>query len=442
MRKVYHLHIPKTAGTTINTWLDDLVPFGRARSPYFPRKFNVFMQETFGIEKARSKPIVDRICAELYDVMHGHDNMLSGISDSVFIFSFFRDPVARAYAQYKDQSGLKPWDVSFHPQKEFLLSSQRSKSFLELHDQWKDLTMFKAGYRNAQCRMLVINQLSPKAFFSAPDDEIFDRAVEVVDKRLAFIGLQSAFSRSMNSLSRVLEACPVALRQSANVGRYKKDEMDAETREVLLSLNRADQRLFDYVVSKFNATTALDNDYLEDEFERSHAVDRVADLALRFRAGVMTYTMNDALVGDGFHGRDGAGTPDCCRWTGPGSRSILYLPAAKRGHMASIAVKGWMHYEVRDSLVIKVNGHPVDYSLRHGPGVADWVDFSPPPGGEFLKLEFEISRPWTDHDCGRELSDGRSKGFAIWKILFGPKDLVLAAADKVEPAQLLDADDD
>jgi len=79
----------------------------------------------------------------------------------------------------------------------------------------------------------------------------------------------------------------------------------------------------------------------------------------------MIYKMSAALIGDGFWGRDSRGRPDCCRWTGPGDDSVLYVPSFDEPIVeVAMDVRGWIAPEARADFRVKIWDEAVDHRFE------------------------------------------------------------------------------
>jgi hypothetical protein len=412
---IYHLHVPKTAGSTINAWLDDLAPYKQVRPRTFEGDLAKFLRTSSSASDNVRNSIVVDASWKLFTVIHGHDNILSRMPNNAKSFVFFRDPVDRSISQHFDHSHLSPQDLLGLRHSGAMLLDCQSLGIEDFLKKWHQSTQFQEIYCDRHCRSLTDHKITKHEFFGMTIEDRFSAARKVIDTEIGFVGLQSAFSESLYNLARFLQVCPPDIRPSINVRSKPIAAPTDLTLKLLGSVTQADHKLLKHVETLVASRKAHSHPYSEKEFEEAYAKDRISDLKLRETALGLTYCMNDTLVGAGFWGRDGAGTLDCCRWTGPGSRSVIYLPNPAWACNIRIAVKGWMSVEVRKSFELWINDRRCDFVFEGGDNVADFICFE--AGGEdFLKIEFRVNAAVSDEECGRELSDGRRKGLAIWDI--------------------------
>ncbi len=416
--KIGHVHIPKTAGTSVNSWLDDLVSFERARPAVFPTRFAEFMRD-------HNVPVdvANELCSELswkaYDIVHGHRDLIRAAPEGAFLFTFLRDPIQRAWSQYFDHSRLQEHDYA-HLSKAFQRYHRavRAHSFSQSLKTLRNEPVLREIYEDRQCRALVSWKYSLDAFHELSPRQRFEEAAEALTDKIDFAGIQEDVPRSMRALAAALGACPAQQVRHLNVveRRTKAGEDEAVANAILAEMNQADQMLYDFATERSQASLAAAESYDEEDFESHYAHARVTALA-KIVGNTGLYTMNHPLIGTGFSGRDSAGTEECCRWTGPGTRSVIYLPFT--GNRLRIFIRGWIDDAVRESFRLRVNGQPVDFSFEKQEGAEDVAVFQPSKGAApYLKIEMEVARTFKDQELGRPGGDTRSKGASIWRIQY------------------------
>ena len=112
--KIYHFHIPKCAGTSLNEWLDDCVSFEKARPPQWHGPVLTWLKGR-GIAPRRAWTPVIRMSWDLFDVIHGHNNFLPERPQGSVTLTVLRDPISRSKSLFLDLATLKESDFAHKP---------------------------------------------------------------------------------------------------------------------------------------------------------------------------------------------------------------------------------------------------------------------------------------------------------------------------------------
>jgi hypothetical protein len=186
------LHIPKTAGTSMNVFLDRFYP------PESMFVFNSSKPIESSLAKLRSMDPVARRSIKLF---RGHAPLVVGEADvdAARTFTFLRDPVDRVVsfchhlAEGKGKSHMFSTSASEFPEKDFELNAFLNSGEPELE--------------NLQTRMLVGEEdyLSLRQSGSASD---LKQALSAAFQRIEFVGVQEQFEDSLLVASLIYKWWP------------------------------------------------------------------------------------------------------------------------------------------------------------------------------------------------------------------------------------------
>jgi hypothetical protein len=415
--KIFHAHIPKTAGTSLNEWLDDCVSFAYAKPASWEGDMQQWLKKN-GVRGCRIWRAVAETSWDLFDVLHTHENMLPLRPPNSIVLTVLRDPVARSISLFHDQASLtegdfihkRPVAVAFH--RDCLVLP-----FSELFKKWSTFRVFRFRYDDFTCRIFLYHDVSYRDFVRMSGEERFWRALTKIERQVDAFGVAEQMDKTVRHFSQVLGLYPKTTLPRVNVGRSPKTAITAEDRRCFESLTVGDRMLYDRLTAKFDK---IQVNYTVEDFERDKLRDAVQRIEVKRTTRQIIYKMSAALIGDGFWGRDSRGKPDCCRWSGPTDDSVLYVPAFRTPLVKiTIDVRGWMSPEARSTFRVKVWGEPAKYEFAPRKDIADVVTFRGAPREGILKLEFHAPAR-TDEECGHPFSDGRRKGLSINRIVIEP----------------------
>lgn len=443
------LHIPKTAGSTLTSIVDTNFHIDE-----------IFPASTVG----RFSP--DEL--ERYKLFRDHFdyNIHRFFKKKPYYMTILRDPIDRAISLYefwkrsreRNQPDNKP------------MSGLLQKATLEglagfiCHPD----PQVRSRTSNRQVRQLAIGigglSTDPSADFS--DDELLAMAKKNLDDCL-FVAITERFQDSVFLLAYVFGWYPIADYQSLRVAakRSRKEDIPQADLEAIAQVNHLDIALYEYGYERFQrdyaqmlnelrdaygrptasqcdrllAGTATPEERLdflvpplEQHYERCYAENPPAE-------PVKVYDFNclQPLHGTGWHRRNGkkngviiSETP--FRWTGPSALSTMDVPLEPGEDLTlRIQVINAIAPDVLDSLIIRVNGHPLQLSplekrtnsaILQGVIAKEWLNHSRP----FSRLELEVNRTATPHSIDSRNSDMRLVALAVHRIHIFPTAAAIA----------------
>jgi hypothetical protein len=217
------VHIPKTAGTTMDKIMEQSFGSGYCRVRLWPSDDRLQREKAYRLATARDI----RKTMYLYPglkVIGGHrvtPHMdLHEALTNIRFFAFFREPIARSASHYQ-----------------FLKRNGNPDSL----EEWAN----KRFYQNMQCVKIA----------GEPNAE---KAMDIIKDRIGFVGLQEHFDESLVLLKKWAEPYALDIRyRSRNVLKNdhakKKTKLilEDESRELLRSINEADIKLYDFVKEQY-----------------------------------------------------------------------------------------------------------------------------------------------------------------------------------------------
>lgn len=252
-------------------------------------------------------------------------------------------------------------------------------------------------------------------------------------EQFAFVGVMERFDDSVRMLAHQFGWRPPGATQALNRSAHPAslDEYSQSAIDAIRERNQADVALYDFAQELFHERyqriiqADLESHYVT-AWKKRHQ-DRYSALRLSF---------DKAIDGVGWHSREWhtdeqfrKDYPHIWRWTGPGTESSLDLPLRQdQDLMLRVSVLNAMSPEVRNSLSIDVNGHPLPIIPGHiddrGVAFAGLIDKRALQDRRGpARLTFNVSETIP---LNAELGDGRLCGVAVTQIC------IKAASERAE----------
>jgi hypothetical protein len=134
----------------------------------------------------------------------------------------------------------------------------------------------------------------------------------------------------------------------------------------------------------------------------------------RWSGGRTVYSVRGPLIGHGWHGRDGAGTPECAVWTGPERNTALYMPVPQGQDITVyLWVRGYAVAEQRDAVRLHIDGQPVAHRTSAQDGYVDVVAADVSTTRDFIRLQIDAGDPQPSGTPGQQDYDARLRGLAF-----------------------------
>jgi Sulfotransferase family len=395
---LYFSHIPKTAGMTFRTIVED----------HFP--CHEICPATLDEHIATIPPDL----LKTYRLFRGHlgfidlPKLVPG--KRLINVNVLREPIARVISHY-DYIRRTPTDPRYDSLKDITLEEFAEK-----------LTLGKFGknmqtYRVAKVAQFNLSDLSP--------EETLELAKQSLDQ-FAFAGILEKFQDSLFLLSYIFGWKPIRNSRKENASQKPKTaaEISPQTLAVIKEQTQLDQVLYQYALEIFDQRFAemkadlLDRYPSEDTLTarlEKHAEHRYTELQIP-TTPAHTYTFCQPLRGTNWQRREFP-TPDTVfRWTSD-TVSTLDLPLAiDQDLQIEFCIINALAPDILQSLTLEIAGNPIPLSVLYSfdsttilQGTLPRSLLTPP----FTRLTFKTDRTLTPHSLNPNDRDTRSVGLAF-----------------------------
>jgi hypothetical protein len=426
--RIYHYHLRKCGGTTLNEWLSRHVAdtrfLDKATEDATIQRF-VPEWELSAADEAGAFAAWLRTLSECYEVLCSHIPMRSAMHQAACSITVLRNPMDRIASQVADLRRLKPHDLDrlSGPVREFVTDAKNMpfREFLEKHA--------RVGYGrkwldNYEVRALAASRIGYAAFAVESAESVLAAALRALEEDFQIVGLQERLEETGRAIAARLGLPPDCGRPALNVTRSvttMRAEME-HAMELLRPLTEHDLVLYRRAVELFEERHAVDAmGYSASLFEERHAEHAVQRLKPILVGDDVVFSVRMPLIGSGFHGRDASGTEQCRVWSGPQTRAVLYMPVPPG---QKITVKLWVHGYAsprqRDLLRVTLDGTPVEHRFEEAPGYLEAVAAEFETTRPFVSLAVEVHQTLSSEESGESGHDVRQRGFSFdrygWRI--------------------------
>jgi hypothetical protein len=444
-QRIAHFHMKKTAGTTINNWLNMLVPASNARPAdrgerFFPAaKVSSRLVNELLTDTARFHPVIRTECdwdnshtahafvenfalhAEcgrearaFWNVLHDHSPSLATADTSLYRFVVLREPISRLTSYVRDWRRLSEEDLRGLP------PDAQAICRTAMYD---DANTFICRHANdrllrhmTQTHILMTAAIHglPRDYLACCDSSPLALAVKALESLFDLVGVVECMDDVVRCIARDVGACPVEClgRWNQGVADARRDLLSEEALFLLRELLADDFEL--YTKARQMLEARLSPTYSLTDFEANHLESRLQQLTPRFEAGQRWFSLNDQIIGYGLHGREAAETANVTVWSGPNSRTVLYLPVPPRERLDLLVdVGGYIHPSVGDSLRVRVDDQERPVVRTTAIGVLERLIVPVHTTRPWCKLELLVDKTYTPSEAGHCSTDARRLGIAL-----------------------------
>lgn len=296
--QVYFLHIEKTAGLSLTSFLDNQFPA------------NTIYQHHY-----RHIPSLPREQMAEYRLIRGHYTyaLHTLLPRKPRYITMLRDPIARVISHY--QHALR--DPSYylynhvHSKDLSLLDFVLDPTTHHVASNWQTRCVAldtDLGNLAQQCPEEIFDQCIDSVATTLPNDEILEIAKQHLDEFM-FVGITERFEESLAILTYLLGSAPAyAPRINVAPKTLSQTEAPLETRKVIAEHNQLDLALYEDAIGRFQVQfNEMLNDLLLSNYYQKWRTTSVYNI---------DYTFDQALNGSGWHDREQVEKNRYFRWTG------------------------------------------------------------------------------------------------------------------------------
>ena len=401
MQRLYFLHIPKTAGTTLNALLDQHY----STDEILPKK--LFKKNALHVT-AEDFPEEQAKAFRSYKLIHGHfgGDILAQHLPGFRSMTILRDPVARVVSLYNDWRTKSDYSYehAIEPARE-LIDIARKASIAEFLLCGHELA--DRQFKDGQARQLV----STLALHEPADAQAACDRLDSMD----LVGTTEMLEPTIHLLTQMMGWAPIAGFASLNRsnGSVKADQLDSKTREIIHEFTQADQIVYRHAQMLLNRrlSDSLSNLISRQPTKLDSPMPRVEILA------------KDPIDGQGWHIREG--DTEQWRWTGPERCSTLRV-GLQPGHRYEVQIRiiSVIAEDILAGTHLTLNGHSlyfenkgqVDGKIVLRAEIPSWMVNSLTES----TLSILVPRTLSHAEIQPETNDHRQKGLAITSVCFGP----------------------
>jgi hypothetical protein len=266
-------------------------------------------------------------------------------------------------------------------------------------------------------RALVAGRLGNAIDDTIDADRLCEAAMLSLERDYDLVGLTEYLDLSRNALCSMVGLPPARRIPIINVTRtaLQDDRELRGARDILKTLTRVDRVVYDRARQLFDRRhRQAAESYEFDVFEDRYATGLLAEARGFASDGATRYSVRAPIIGSGYHGRDGSGMASCAVWTGPETRTTLYIPTPPNMPLSLLVwIRGYVDGRQRDQLRVRVDGRSVPHYFGVADDYADLLTVDTYSTRNFIRLEIDLDETLESGDPGTELYDARERGFAF-----------------------------
>lgn len=387
--RIYSYHLKKCGGTSLNRWLsrhvDDYRNWDDERYFNTSRDHGDFLP---GRAAAASASFV------VSKLVYTHVPLRSLVLPNTFCLVVLRDPIARILSQVADwRRGAGAVEATVP---EFVRTAMQDagklslRAFLERYAFGALSDLFDNYQTRALSRHAPVREEGRAAAL-----DLLPMALKALRNDYHLVGVLEQAELVRLAIASVL-GLPFDLGEGERLNVTGASDLlreeAAEAADILAALTTSDGILYAEAVNLF-VQRHLDDaiHYSGEVFERKYASRAMARVRPHVTRTGATFSLREPLLASGIHGRDAAGTPDCTVWTGPQTKSVLYVPAPIGTELTvKVWLRGLAYPEILDGLSVDVDDAPAAFRVAHEDGWERVLSIPAISQREYVKVGMEV----------------------------------------------------
>ncbi|MGF1522347.1 MAG: sulfotransferase family 2 domain-containing protein [Leptolyngbyaceae cyanobacterium] len=410
--RLFFVHIPKTAGTTFNAFLDQQFYLAQIA----PRE--VFDKYELRMQRNDFQEYLNEL--KQFSLFRGHYGyeIFKDFIDEYITLTILRDPFKRVISLYND------WRSKSEEHLKHTRDSEKSLALLAKQLSFQEFfqaehPLIPLFFHNGQARQLAYSLVS-----DFEEDKLQDLALHNLNK-IDYVGTTEAFDLFRWILCEQFgwHYTPQLQVLNAARGYLRLEDLDDATLATIADKNRVDLALYGRAKERALETAnrvmqapPLPKTYL-DFRNQSH----------------ITITMAHPIPGTGWHAR--AGSSDrLWRWTGPNLETTLFLRLDPRRYMLVIRVIFVTHINILHQSKISINSTPIPIAIDKSSGdffIKGTIPAALLNSASLTRLAITVPQNMASTDINPTANDARQRGLAI-------QEIVLATAEPTQAEPTLE----
>ncbi|TWA77018.1 sulfotransferase family protein [Azospirillum brasilense] len=347
---IYFLHIPKCAGTSFRTWMEnnfhrddilslwDDVNISRippsvlrtkkcisSHSGWWPMDY---LENTHRVVTVLRDPVERTVSSYRYILQTSH-HMLSDTANRMDILDFFRHPRIRRY--------MANWQT-----RHLAFQSIQESTAVQEYDTPVDKEYFVNSY----------------------DENSLEIAKENI-RNIDFLGTSKTVNELMHSICHFYGWYPPERLPKFNITQAEfTANTTPEVLDEIRSINLVDQAVYDFAIEEIKRRDL-------QKFSRDETISKfIKRMNMQNRqSGDFRFDFNDQFSGEGWYGRESEQNGYTVRWTGPENSSSVYVCFDSSSDYNITMMASSYIPEIIDGIEIYANGEKLPLSLYQPPNL-------------------------------------------------------------------------
>jgi hypothetical protein len=243
----FFLHIPRTAGTTLNSILKNAFPPEAILS--------IYNKDEYEKNRYQSLEFLKSITLIIGHLLLGNTNPPTFYGMPVRVFTFLREPIARLASEY---DFLRSWEANHL----YAFINENNVSFRE-YIRSKERRLFYRG-KNFMTRCI-----SGRNFMDEPyPKEALEYAKETLEKSFTFFGIQERFFESLVMLADILGLDNILHEKRNALKEEARTCLDEEDIALARQTNVADIALYEFALELFDKRIAALGPVFQEKIQK------------------------------------------------------------------------------------------------------------------------------------------------------------------------------